>query len=65
MCYSALTLAYRPEQGRRAMNTKTLRFILTRVLLAGFTLWVISVIAFVIMELLEGDAVVQQQVWPG
>ena len=39
------------------MNTKTLRFILTRVLLAGFTLWVISVVAFVVMELPKGDAI--------
>ena len=39
------------------MNTKTLRFILTRVLLAAFTLWVISVVAFVVMELPKGDAV--------
>ena len=39
------------------MNTKTLRFILTRVLLAGFTLWVISVFVFVVMELPEGDVV--------
>ncbi len=39
------------------MNTKTLRFILTRVLLAGFTLWAISVVAFVVMELPEEDAI--------
>ena len=39
------------------MNTKTLRFICTRVLLAGFALWVISVVVFVVMELPEGDAV--------
>ena len=39
------------------MNTKTLRFIRTRVLLAGFTLWVISVVAFAVMEMPAGDAV--------
>ena len=39
------------------MNTKTLRFIRTQVLLAGFALWVISVIAFVVMEMPVGDAV--------
>ena len=39
------------------MNMKTLRFILTRVLLAGFTLWVISVVAFAVMELPEEDAI--------
>ena len=39
------------------MNTKTLRFILTRVLLAAFTLWAISVFVFVVMELPEEDAI--------
>ena len=39
------------------MNTKTLRFICTRVLLAGFALWVISVVVFVVMELPEGNFV--------
>ena len=39
------------------MNTKTLRFILTRVLLAVFTLWAISVFVFVVMELPEEDAI--------
>ena len=39
------------------MNTKTLRFILTRVLLAAFTLWAISVLVFVVMELPEEDAI--------
>ena len=37
------------------MNTKTLRFICTRVLLAAFALWVISVVAFVLMELPKGN----------
>ena len=39
------------------MNTKTLRFICTRVILAGFALWVISVVVFVVMELPEGNFV--------
>ena len=39
------------------MNMKTLWFILTRVLLAAFTLWVISVFVFVVMELPEEDAI--------
>ena len=39
------------------MNTKTLRFICTRVILAGFALWVISVVVFVVMELPEEDVV--------
>ena len=39
------------------MNTKTLRFIRTQVLLAGFALWVISVVVFVVMELPEEDGI--------
>lgn len=39
------------------MNTKTLRFIAMRILFAMVTVWVISLLAFIIIQLPEGDIV--------
>ncbi len=45
------------------MNTKTLRFIAMRVLLAVLALWIVSILAFVVTQLPKGDIVDQYKRW--